>query len=1165
LFDQPIGRRIPAVLLVWTLLTSLGCTAGGMLGGRQRERRMPPLHPEVDSARAFLRLSEIEPVPSRPQRPASLKPLSARASRQITKAQVLVGEQRYTEAAIELERAFRYDPNHPRIHGALAALHWDAGNLERAKTHAARALEKNPDDAAAHYIKGRCHAFDEENASAIAAFRTAALCSDFGSDTRIAMLCHSHLARALAAGGYLEASLAEYASFEKQAALLAAAGTSVEFAALLPPNQGRIGEARSDILEKLGRFAEAAEALRPLVAVSHGDVALGRRYAKLLTRAGSFDEALAAARAIPSDDDTVIQLLFEIHQTAGRPERILDDLRSRLARHPDNAQLVLSLADVLMRLDRPDDARRELDEHLRQHGEDYMLRVRLVEMHIAQSAWEDALRASAAGIGQRPDHTADFAARIETLGVERDAVEQLLRPPAGAEPPARAYLRGVLAVSAGRLEAAERFFTSCLARQPGFVAVREALAKLYLKTYRYYRAIEVAGRSLEDAPEDARLESVLGEVYERLDDVKRAELHLKAATQLNRADSRSMLLLAKLYHRSARLLQAQRQLRVLLEKDPNHEAARELLASTYFEEGKIDVAIEQFEELVKRAATPITKARCAAFLDHVRKRDVEAYREALLEVMRLHGPDAVTWIAVAQSYGPDHEPEETHEAYQHAFVLDPENEEAVLGLVGAAQRLLAFEEAAERLDTLLPRRPNRHGWRLGLIDLYRTLQDYDAALALARKGAEGDDLDSRWRRRYRLAMIDTLRQARRGEQALAQLQQWAEAAPDDRKWSTLLAGEYLRQDQPPKAIAIYEAMHETDPADRDVLLALVGALVADGRYDRASQHVLDWLNDDPENENAVSRLARILARAKRYDDALALTRNRLLRTFAREEYQDLTIGVLAQAERFDECIELIEELIDEVVRLLQTQGARGDPGDDEPTAEELARRPNEPLSLKRLHERLMALRRRLAGALIMSKDYRAAKRQLALWLDASRDPDERFACLRELAYCHRLEGDEARAGELLARALLLRPGEVTLNNDVAYGWIDRGTQLDEAERMIRYAVSQRPRQAAYLDTYGWLQYKKGDFAEARKWLMRAAGARREKDAVIFDHLGDTLWRLGESEDALRKWSEAIELLDHRDEDELNTDDERRVRAQAPQKVEDARAGRTPAVAALASE
>jgi Tfp pilus assembly protein PilF len=231
----------------------------------------------------------------------------------------------------------------------------------------------------------------------------------------------------------------------------------------------------------------------------------------------------------------------------------------------------------------------------------------------------------------------------------------------------------------------------------------------------------------------------------------------------------------------------------------------------------------------------------------------------------------------------------------------------------------------------------------------------------------------------------------------------------------------------------------------------------------------------------------------------------------------------------------------------------------------LIRLPDRPFTLEGLHRRVIDLRLSLTRVLILAEDYRAAERQLNTWLDASRDPTERFGLLQRLAYCHRAQGDESLANEVLARALVLRPDDVTLNNDVAYGWVDRGIRLDEAEPMIRYALWRSPRQGAYLDTYGWLLYKKGDFAEAKKWLLRASRTRTGGDPVVLDHLGDTCWRIGESDEAVKHWTAAVEAARVRsNEGAVISADERRVGNKTQEKIDAARAGRPPAVAPLAA-
>ena len=69
--------------------------------------------------------------------------------------------------------------------------------------------------------------------------------------------------------------------------------------------------------------------------------------------------------------------------------------------------------------------------------------------------------------------------------------------------------------------------------------------------------------------------------------------------------------------------------------------------------------------------------------------------------------------------------------------------------------------------------------------------------------------------------------------------------------------------------------------------------------------------------------------------------------------------------------------------------------------------------------------------------------------------------------------------------------------------------------MIREAVSDEPLRAAYLDSLGWAYYKTGDLERACEYLRRAARLREGQDGVIFDHLGDAVFRTGDRDAARR--------------------------------------------------
>ena len=228
-------------------------------------------------------------------------------------------------------------------------------------------------------------------------------------------------------------------------------------------------------------------------------------------------------------------------------------------------------------------------------------------------------------------------------------------------------------------------------------------------------------------------------------------------------------------------------------------------------------------------------------------------------------------------------------------------------------------------------------------------------------------------------------------------------------------------------------------------------------------------------------------------------------------------------------------------------------------------RPNEPATIESLKDRMEELRYELARQLVLAERFKDAEQKLNGWLSEEENPQIRARYLFALADCQRWSGREIDAGVTLEKLRAILPNNPTLNNDIAYMWIDRGEKLDEAEPLIRFALGRYPQQAAYLDTYGWLLYKRGDFAGAMKWLTRANHAREEGDAVIHDHLGDTHWRLGDKRAAVEHWKTAIEKTNTRKPGEKVNADEQRVRDVAPSKVEDAGAGRTPNIAGLEGE
>jgi tetratricopeptide (TPR) repeat protein len=139
-----------------------------------------------------------------------------------------------------------------------------------------------------------------------------------------------------------------------------------------------------------------------------------------------------------------------------------------------------------------------------------------------------------------------------------------------------------------------------------------------------------------------------------------------------------------------------------------------------------------------------------------------------------------------------------------------------------------------------------------------------------------------------------------------------------------------------------------------------------------------------------------------------------------------------------------------------------------------------------------------------------------------------------------------KAAEQLKKLLEIRPDDPTYNNDLGYIWADHDMNLDEAEKLIRKAIDEDRKQrknipdlppeedrdnAAYLDSLGWVLYKKKNFKEAREWLEKASKERDGDHVEILDHLGDAHMALGEKDQAIAAWEKAMKVpgLGKRDE------------------------------------
>jgi tetratricopeptide (TPR) repeat protein len=319
-----------------------------------------------------------------------------------------------------------------------------------------------------------------------------------------------------------------------------------------------------------------------------------------------------------------------------------------------------------------------------------------------------------------------------------------------------------------------------------------------------------------------------------------------------------------------------------------------------------------------------------------------------------------------------------------------------------------------------------------------------------------------------------------------------------------------------EAIDEYRLASKAAPHDQATAYFLASALAQKDRFGEAAEVLKSLLAQQPKDLRAHIQLAGIYLA----QDELAAAEDIAIR--ARDLHPDDPgpVAVLADVrfrqDRYDESAELARQVL------------KAEPGRH-------------------------SMRILLAYALAGKGDTKAAAAEVRALLAAQPENiDWRYL----LAGLYSEAGDTYAAEQELLRILAAHPDHAPSNNDLGYMWADRGENLARAEAMVRRALEADPKRPAYLDSLGWVLYKQGRFQDAVGMLEEATRLAPELDAVLWDHLGDSYWRLERGGDAEQAWKTAVEILQKKRDRKEEADRLRHLE----QKLKTYRSGGRPEVA-----
>jgi len=257
-------------------------------------------------------------------------------------------------------------------------------------------------------------------------------------------------------------------------------------------------------------------------------------------------------------------------------------------------------------------------------------------------------------------------------------------------------------------------------------------------------------------------------------------------------------------------------------------------------------------------------------------------------------------------------------------------------------------------------------------------------------------------------------------------------------------------------------------------------------------------------------LLRILWKANKYEDVVQVCRDGLRQTKATSHvlfHSDLA-RALSRLDRMDDAL----AEADSAVRLA---------GDAD-----------------RLSLRLMRIR-----LLTYAERFGPAESECQALLKDATGPGDILEIRYVLSYIYSQARQNGKAEEQLELILKTDPNNATACNDLGYLWADQGKNLKEAEDLVKKALDLDRQQkksgpplagagpdadkdnAAYVDSLGWVLFRRGRVNEALKELERAATLPEGEDPVIWDHLGDVYYRLEMHDRAQESWQRALHFYE----------------------------------------
>ena len=463
-------------------------------------------------------------------------------------------------------------------------------------------------------------------------------------------------------------------------------------------------------------------------------------------------------------------------------------------------------------------------------------------------------------------------------------------------------------------------------------------------------------------------------------------------------------------------------------------------------------------------------------------------------------------------------------------------------LAGYYQRKGETEKGIAVIEEMVEQFPSRLEPLMALVDLYNRSQNYEKVIhtldRLEKLDGKSEQISMEKFRMY-LAMDDI-------EHAFAEIENLAKEYPYEMRYLTMLGDVYLENGKEEEAYSTFQQVLSTEPGYAPAMLSMATYYNKTGQ-DSLYRAQLDslLLNQKVESSTKVNIMRQLIMRSERGDkDSTQIVG--LFNSMLAQEQENADVAMLAAQY-------LLSKRMDEEAKPVLQQVVDIDP-ENKPARLQL-------LSFAISKEDLDEVIRLCAPAVEYMPEalefyyywgiahYQKKQHDEALevfkkgvrQVDANSDKNmvsDFYSIMGDLYHIRKMN---VEAYEAYDSALVYKPDNVGALNNYAYYLSVERKDLDKAEEMSYRTVKAEPTNSTYLDTYAWILFEKGKYAEARIYIDQAILNGGDKSSVVMEHGGDIYYQVGEPEKALEYWKQAEKLAEESADDENEARDEKELK------------------------